>query len=211
VYDRGEGAFLQDLAAFVLAGGKSTRMGTDKAFVEFEGQTLLARALEVTRAVTGDMRIVGQAAQFAAFGPVVEDAFRGCGPLGGIHAALRTSTAELNLMLAVDMPFVSVELLRFLAARAGESEAIVNVVQTDEGWQPLCGIYRPEFANVAEEALLAGRYKITALFEAGRTQIITEKELAAAGFSSEMFRNLNTPEDLAEAHDSASVRHGNSF
>jgi molybdopterin-guanine dinucleotide biosynthesis protein A len=210
VYDRGEGS-LQDLAAFILAGGKSTRMGRDKAFVEFEGQMLLARALELARSVTSDVWIVGDAAKFAAFGPVVEDLFRDCGPLGGIHAALRASAAELNLMLAVDVPFVSAELLDFLTARARESAALVTAVRTDGRWQPLCGIYRRKFANVAEEALSAGRYKITALFEAERMQSISEKELAAAGFSSEMFRNLNTPEDLAEAHDSASVRHGNSF
>jgi molybdopterin-guanine dinucleotide biosynthesis protein A len=202
---------LQDLAAFILAGGKSTRMGRDKAFVEFEGQTLLARALELARSVTSDVWIVGDAAKFAALAPVVEDVFRDCGPLGGIHAALRASAVELNLMLAVDVPFVSAELLDFLTARARESAALVTAVRTDDRCQPLCGIYRRKFANVAEEALSAGRYKITALFEAERMQSISEKELAAAGFSSEMFRNLNTPEDLAEAHDSASVRHGNSF
>jgi molybdopterin-guanine dinucleotide biosynthesis protein A len=179
--------------------------------VEFEGQTLLARALELARSVTSDVWIVGDAAKFAALAPVVEDLFRDCGPLGGIHAALRASAAELNLMLAVDVPFVSAELLDFLTARARESAALVTAVRTDCRWQPLCGIYRRKFANVAEEALSAGRYKITALFEAERMQSISEKELAAAGFSSEMFRNLNTLEDLAEARGSASVRHGNSF
>lgn len=84
MYDRGEGDFLRaSFAAFVLAGGKSTRMGMDKAFVTLDGKTLLARALEVARAVTAEVRIVGDAAKFAAFGPVVEDEFRGCGPLGG--------------------------------------------------------------------------------------------------------------------------------
>jgi molybdopterin-guanine dinucleotide biosynthesis protein A len=174
-------------------------MGRDKAFVEFEGQTLLARALEVTRSVTSDVRIVGDAAKFAAFAPVVEDVFRGCGPLGGIHAALRASAAELNLMLAVDVPFVSSEFLQFLIARARESAATVTVVRTGGGWQPLCGVYRQKFADAAEKALRAGRYKIDALFETGTTRVIGEEELAAAGFSADMFRNLNTPEELAKA------------
>ena len=90
-----------DVAAFVLAGGKSTRMGSDKAFVMLEGRTLLTRALELARTVSDNVRIVGSAEKFAAFAPVVEDVFRECGPLGGIHAALRASSAELNLMLAV--------------------------------------------------------------------------------------------------------------
>ena len=69
---------LTDVAAFILAGGKSTRMGTDKAFVVLEGRMLLARALDAARALTSDVRIVGEAAKFAAFAPVVEDVFPGC-------------------------------------------------------------------------------------------------------------------------------------
>src|ERR1700722_6676083 len=110
MYDRGEGGFLQDsFAVFILAGGKSTRMGADKAFVTLDGRTLLARALELARLVTADVCIVGDAEKFAPFAPVVEDEFRGCGPLAGIHAALRASAVELNLMLAGDLPFVSPE------------------------------------------------------------------------------------------------------
>jgi molybdopterin-guanine dinucleotide biosynthesis protein A len=200
MYDRGEGAFLQDsLAAFVLAGGKSTRMGTDKAFVEFDGRTLLARALEVTRSVTSDVRIVGNAAKFGAFAPAVEDVFRGCGPLGGIHAALRASSAKLNLILAVDVPFVPEALLRFLIERARGSDAIATVPQAEGGWQPLCAVYQQEFAAAAEKALEAGRYKIDALFDVVQTQRVGEEELMASGFSCGMFRNLNTPEELDAA------------
>src|SRR5271167_4302314 len=95
------------IAAFILAGGKSTRMGVDKAFVDYGGRTLLARALDLASSVTPDVRIVGSQKKFAAFAPVVEDVFSDCGPLAGIHASLRASRAELNIMLAVDMPFVS--------------------------------------------------------------------------------------------------------
>ena len=87
VYDRGmEHASESDVTAFILAGGKSTRMGADKAFVEYDGRTLLARALDLARSITHDVRIVGSPERFAPFAPVVEDIFRDCGPLGGIHA-----------------------------------------------------------------------------------------------------------------------------
>jgi molybdopterin-guanine dinucleotide biosynthesis protein A len=190
-----------DVAAFILAGGKSTRMGTDKAFVTLDGRTLLARALETARSVTADVRIVGDAAKFEAFAPVVEDVFRGCGPLGGIHAALKASSSELNLMLAVDLPFVSFALLQYLIAQARNApEATVTIAQVDRRWQPLCAIYRREFSDLAEKALRAGHYKIDALFDQVRMQVIREVELESAGFSSRMFRNVNTPEELAEAH-----------
>ncbi len=189
-----------DVTAFILAGGKSTRMGTDKAFVTLHGSTLLATALELARSVTPDVRIVGDPAKFAPFAPVVEDVFPDCGPLGGIHAALRASHTDLNLILAVDVPFVSPELLRYLITRArSSSAATATVVMAGGGVQPLCAIYRREFADAAETALAAGRYKIGALFDAQRTQIVTEEELEAAGFSPEMFRNLNTQEELARA------------
>jgi molybdopterin-guanine dinucleotide biosynthesis protein A len=192
-----------DLTAFILAGGKSTRMGADKAFVTLDGRTLLARALELARSVTPDVRIVGDATKFAAFAPVVEDVFRGCGPLGGIHAALRSSQTELNLILAVDVPFVSTALLQYLIKRARSSaSAVVTIAQAGGGWQPLCAIYRRAFADAAEQSLRAGRYKIDALFEATRTQLMTEEEFEAEGFSRHMFRNLNTPEELERAASS---------
>jgi molybdopterin-guanine dinucleotide biosynthesis protein A len=190
-----------DLTAFILAGGKSTRMGTDKAFVTLDGRTLLARALDLAHSVTADVRIVGAATKFAAFAPVVEDVFPGCGPLAGIHAALRSSQTELNLILAVDVPFVSFALLQFLIARARNSPATATVPRTTQGWQPLCAIYRREFANAAEAALRAGRYKIDALFDEAHTHAISEEELESAGFSPNIFRNLNTPEDLARARE----------
>lgn len=190
-----------DLAAFILAGGRSTRMGTDKAFVAFEGRTLLARALNVARSVTSDVRIVGDPVKFSPFAPIVEDIVPGCGPLAGIHAALRASTAEFNLILAVDMPFVSPALLHFLISRAQQSTAIVTVPRSAQGWQPLCAVYRRQFAASAEKALRAGRYKIDALFTPLDTQSIEEHDLERAGFSATTFRNLNTPEELAQARE----------
>src|ERR1035438_2296631 len=168
---------------FLLAGGKSTRMGTDKAFLEFGGQTLVDRALTVMAAVCDSVTIVGDPAKFAQYGsskygPVVADVFPGCGPLGGIHAALAHSTAELNLILAVDMPLVSAELLAFLFAAAENTGATINVPRTSKGLQPLCAVYRREFLTVAEQALRAGKYKIDAAFYAVSTHVIAAAELA---------------------------------
>jgi molybdenum cofactor guanylyltransferase len=204
VYDRTMSGGSSGVSAFILAGGKSRRMGTDKAFVVLKGRTLLDWTLALARAVGSDVRIVcaedrGEVEKFQAFAPVVEDVFQGRGPLGGIHAALEASTAELNVMLAVDAPLVTRGLLEFLISRARSSQAMVTVPRVGGGWQPLCAVYRREFAEVAEAALRAGRNKIDALFDPGRTLAIEEAELTKRGFSAEMFRNLNTPEELAGA------------
>ena len=79
---------VDDCTVLVLAGGKSTRMGRDKAFVEFDGRTLLSRALELAGSVSEDVCIVGSRQTFAGLGTTLEDVHKDCGPLGGIHAAL---------------------------------------------------------------------------------------------------------------------------
>jgi molybdopterin-guanine dinucleotide biosynthesis protein A len=186
-------------AAFVLAGGKSSRMGTNKAFLDFRGQTLLHLSLATLKSVCDDVVIVGDPALFAEFGPVISDLFPGCGPLGGIHAALKHSSADLNLMLAVDMPFVSPELLRFLFAAAENTDSIVTVPHTANGFQPLCAVYRRDFIETAEANLRAGKYKIDASFSAIPLRAIEGSELAAAGFPEKDFFNVNTLDDRSAA------------
>jgi molybdopterin-guanine dinucleotide biosynthesis protein A len=195
VYDRD----MAEVSAFVLAGGRSSRMGMDKAFVEFQGRMLLERALAVVTAITPNVYILGSRAKFDALGKVVEDVFPDHGPLGGIHAALRASTSELNLMLAVDMPFVQQSFLNYLVSEAGKHGAMVTVPKAAGNWQPLCAVYRQEFGDLAESALRSGRNKIDPLFREVPVRVIAEDELASGGFSAEMFRNLNSPEELRAA------------
>jgi molybdenum cofactor guanylyltransferase len=188
------------VAAFILAGGKSSRMGQDKAFLTFEAETLLSRALSLAKAVSSQVSIVGDSRKFASFGPVVEDIYRECGPLGGIHAALSSAgAADLNLMLAVDLPFLPARFLEYLVAEAQKSSSLVTVPQTAAGFQPLCAVYRREFRDLAEEGLQNGRNKIDLLFATAELRIISEEEIVRKGFSREIFRNLNTPEDLNAA------------
>lgn len=189
-------AAVADLTAFVLAGGKSTRMGTDKAFIVLNGSTLLARMLDLARSMTTDVRIVGQAEKFSNFAPTVEDVFPGCGPLAGIHAALRSSQTDRNLILAIDLPFLSRQFLDFLIMKSRASDANVTIVRTVEGWQPLCAIYRRAFADSAEAALRQGRYRIDPLFTDASTCVIRDDDLRQQKLSPDLFRNLNTPEDL---------------
>lgn len=191
---------MEDLTAFILAGGKSTRMGADKALLQLEGRTLLARALEVARTGAVEVRIVGDPAKFASFGRVIADVYPERGPLGGIHAALNSTSTELNLMLAVDLPFVEARFLEYLISQARATGAVVTVPRAGGGFQPLCAVYRREFAGIAERSLRAGRNKIDPLFAQVETRVLEEAELSRLGFSAEMFRNLNTPEDLERAH-----------
>ncbi len=190
---------MPDLSGFVLAGGRSRRMGTDKAFLQLDGRTLLVRVLDLLRALTPQVGIVGPAAKFTAYGLVIEDVYAGRGPLAGIHAALTSSTTELNLIMAVDLPLISESLLRFLVEQARASDAVVTVPRIAGGYQPLCAVYRRAFAPLALAALESGKNKIDALFAPATTRILEESELNRFAFGAAMFENLNTPEDLRRA------------
>lgn len=185
------------ISAFILAGGRSSRMGSDKALLSFGDQTLLQRALKTASAVAADVRIVGSD-RYQPFGNVIQDIYPGCGPLGGIHAALTATQTDLNLILSVDMPLMSAEFLEWLVRQAESTQHMVVVPHAAGGVQPLCATYRRAAAQAAEQALKAGDYKIDHLFSRLPTRIITEQEIIAAGFATKIFRNINTPEEYEQ-------------
>lgn len=167
-------------------------MGSDKALLSFGRQTLLERARQ-TAAVAGfNVFIVGPNQRYARFGAVVEDIYKDCGPLGGIHAALSASQTDLNLMLAVDMPLLNPGFLRWLLAQARSASERILVPDVLGGPQPLCAVYRREVRGPVEQLLKNAEYKISNLFTTVPTRYISEREVVGAGFSTEMFSNLNT-------------------
>src|SRR4029077_4226035 len=187
------------VSGFVLAGGKSTRMGQDKAALSLNGRTLLEHALAALRCVCRDVAILGKYELYGTLAPVYEDIFPGCGPLGGIHAALSNSQTQYNIIIAVDTPFIMPEFLSYLVERAITSGAVVTTPEIDDYTQPLCTVYSLDFLPIAERALGSGSYKIVPLFPRDKTLVVREAELRRFAFATEMFENLNTPEDMARA------------
>jgi molybdopterin-guanine dinucleotide biosynthesis protein A len=187
------------LTGFVLAGGKSTRMGQDKAAVTLNGRTLLEHTLAALREVCGDIAILGKHALYGALGPVYEDIFPECGPLSGIHAALTNSQTKFNLIIAVDTPFLSSAFLSYMAERAIATDSVITTPEINGYTQPLCTVYSRDFLPIAEQALRSGNYKIVPLFPKDKTLVIHEPELRQFAFAADMFENLNTPDDLARA------------
>jgi phospholipid/cholesterol/gamma-HCH transport system ATP-binding protein len=182
------------ITAFVLAGGRSSRMGSDKALLTYRDTTLLQHAIQIASAC-GRSYIVGPHNRYGSFGETVEDIYPGCGPLGGIHAALRATTTELNLILSVDMPLMTSAFLQWLTEQARATPECIVVPDAAGGPQPLCAVYRRVVAHFAEQSLRDDDLKIGHLFSRVPTRIIREQEITAAGFSPEIFRNINTPEE----------------
>jgi len=173
-------------------------MGVDKAFLKFQNASLLERAINIARLAADEVHVSGPREKFGH--EAIEDIYPDCGPLGGIHAVLKSSASELNLVLAVDLPFVEADFLRYLL-RQSKAEANVGpplavIPRTARGWQPLCAIYHKAFADAAENALREKRYKIDLLFSQVSVRPVEEEEIFKAGFSLRMFDNLNTREEF---------------
>jgi len=170
-------------------------MGSDKALLSLGGQSLLTQALLTSSAVASTVRISGSKDRYAKFGDVVEDIYRDCGPLGGIHAALSATSTDLNLMLSVDMPRMTSEFLKWLLERASASPELILVPDAAGGPQPLCAVYRPGALPAVTQALQSGKYKIGRLFSKVPTRVLTEQEIVSSGFSVTIFQNVNTPDE----------------
>jgi molybdopterin-guanine dinucleotide biosynthesis protein A len=192
---------MDDVTVFVLAGGQSTRMGRDKALPLLGGQTLLERALALAHRVAPRVAVLGPREKYAATGErIIEDEFSDCGPLAGIHAALGASETDLNLILSVDMPFVPLKFFTYLLERArSRPTAQVTVPRIGGIVQGTCSACRRSFRIMCENQLRLGLCKVEDSIRLANPQYIEEQEILGRGINPGVFRNLNTPEDLAEA------------
>lgn len=180
-------------AGFVLAGGRSSRMGRDKALLELGGVMLVERSLVKLRAVCDEVAIAGGAAELQRFARVVTDAAPGAGPLGGMVAALEQSLHEWNLFVPVDAPFVPEECLRALIEAAREGAADAVVARAGGRLQPLCCVLSRKMLPGLRRELMEGRWRVAPALEAAG--VVSVMDFADAHW----FANLNTPGEYAEA------------
>jgi molybdopterin-guanine dinucleotide biosynthesis protein A len=188
-----------DVVGFVVAGGKSARMGRDKALLPWPGATLLDHALRRLRAVASDVRVLcGPEPRYADCGaPLVPDlaADAGSGALAGVHAGLEAAAGRLGLFLAVDLPHVTPELLAALVDAAADADAVVPV--TARGPEPLCAVYGPACLAPVRRLLASGNPKMTGFWPEVRVRELGSADLVRFGDPDRLFANLNTPDDYA--------------
>lgn len=198
---------VEGFEGFVLVGGASSRMGTDKARLVLDGRTFIERIALELLAVAGAVTIVGSNRAGGSEGfnlggrilPVVPDVFPEWGALGGLHAALSAARADWAFIVACDLPFVTRDLFLRLADLRGDHDAVAPV-QQDGRPQPLCAIYRPASCRqISEKLIKAGERRPVTLLQSVRTGWVGFEELADLGGASRFFENVNTPEDYARA------------
>ncbi len=145
------------IEGFILAGGKSSRMGVDKFNLQIDGKTFLERAVETLKPVCENVKIVLNQKQIIETNQlIICDIYIERGALGGIHTALKTCETKFAIILAVDLPFVTTEAIENLTSYALASNKYLAVVprQNDGRLQPLCAIYRANYCLPILEKLL---------------------------------------------------------
>jgi len=186
-----------EVSGFVLAGGSSRRMGTDKACLPFGRERLVDRQIRLLRAVCSTVAVIGPSAKLRDTGvQVYEDEIPGQGPLGGIHAGLGRARTEFSLFLGCDMPLMEVRFLRYLCEQALAASAVATVPPRWAGGRyPLCVVLRRRALGRVATFLELGHNQVGRFFSRCPRRAVTRAEFERAGFSTRIFCNLNTPEE----------------
>lgn len=185
---------MEQIAAFILAGGASSRMGTDKSQLRLEQQTFTQRIAETLLQLTDSVFIVGRDSDESSLRSVA-DVYPKWGALGGIHAALAACSREWAIVVACDLPFVTSELFSYLAEQRMDHDAVVPI-QEDGRPQPLAALYRVDpCLRQATDLIEAGRRRPLDLLEAVKTRWVAFDELRNFARAHSFFVNINTPED----------------
>ena len=199
------GAVVRQVGGYVLAGGKSSRMGTDKALVEMAGKPLIAWAVERLRQICSDVHILSSNPTLEVYAPLVRDLHSDCGPIGGIEAALAHTSFEWNLLLPVDVPFAPAEFLRDWVERVtGQANVHAAYFDLDGKPQPSLLLIRRETLPSIRASIASERYKLVPAITAATEGMLWVETLGAA-VAEQWFVNLNTPDDLEEARRRAEV------
>jgi molybdopterin-guanine dinucleotide biosynthesis protein A len=184
---------ITQIEAFILAGGASSRMGTDKSQLILDNQTFVERIAATLLTVTDSIRLVGYHENSRL--PVVADIYPNWGALGGLHAALSACRREWAIVVACDLPLVTADLFQHLASLDNEYDAVVPI-QPDGRPQPLAALYRAEpCRRAATELIENGRRRPLDLLESVRTRWVDFAEIANLVQAERFFVNINTPED----------------
>lgn len=198
----------QHIAAFILAGGVSSRMGREKGLLEIGGEPLLVRTARLIEPLVSEVAIVGFPERYSALGlrTIADRKFRAQQdtepirtPLVGIVTALNASKTPWNLILACDLPYLTADWLDWLLARAVVSGAQVVLPRSSGGLEPLAGVYRKECAPPLVAALERGVRKVTDALENLRMEFLSENEWSEHDPEGRVLRNMNSLADYEEA------------
>lgn len=183
------------LTTVILAGGKSQRMGEDKAFLDWNGQAFIQHILDAAKGLTQEVMVIANTKEYATLDiQVYPDLVEDCGPVGGIYTAMQQIKTPYLLVLSCDIPLLQGAVLEHLIEKSIPCDA--NVLTTEERWQPLTAIYNSKTMPIFKEALDTHKLKLRSLLTLMKLHTIAcPKELIPC------LNNINTPNDLKKVRD----------
>ena len=188
---------LSDITGVILAGGQSSRFGSNKAFALLHGKPLIQHVADTLSSVFNDCLLVTNTPGHYDFLniPMVRDRYQDMGPLAGIHAALRHTGKSWIFVVGCDMPAVTPDLVAFLCSFVQEDyEAVIPWRKT--GAEPLCGLYNKTALAKIEQYLKGGGSKVKEMLEKLEVRKIKEQELLQGIDDLQVFYNVNREQDL---------------
>lgn len=186
-----------EATGIILAGGKNTRMGENKAFLKINGERLIDRTLAIFGKVFHDIIIVtNDPLSYIEFADaaIVTDIYKGKGPLGGIYTGLFYTKNDYAFICPCDMPFLNKDFIEYLLRQTGKYDVVVP--ELTEGYQPLHAVYSRNCLPSIKRLLLMDKLKITGFYRDMRVLPIKEEQIRPFNIDGGLFQNLNTPEDL---------------
>lgn len=187
------------VSAGILAGGASSRMGADKALLEFRGRPLIEHQLDLLRPLFGELLIgANQPAPFARFGArVVPDVLPERCSLAGVHALIAAASAPYVFAVACDLPFLNPDLIRYLVDQRDAADVVMPF--TERGPEPLHAVYGKACLPAIESAGRRGAWKMTSFLAEVRVARVDVREAAWAVEGRSPFTNANTPDEWRAA------------
>ena len=201
-----------DVSGIVLAGGRSRRLGRDKAVEPFGGQPLIRRVIERIEPLTAETVVVvadaarGEALPLAEGERVALDIYPDCGSLGGIFSGLSAASAPWGLVVACDMPFLNRQLFEYMLSLRDGWDAVVPL--PGDYPEPTHALYSRECLPHIEVKLQANDLKISGFFDQVKVRYLTENEVRRFDPDLHSFFNVNSPEDLALARELSLAERG---
>jgi len=183
------------VTAIILAGGKSQRMGTNKAFLRYGDKTFIEHQVLTLSKIFGEIILsANDASTYAGLKlPIVSDVMTGKGPLGGICAGLKRATSHHAFVIACDMPFVNEGLILYLKSQINDYDVVVP--QTSRGLEPMHAFYSRNCIQPMYRCLEEGRLRIVDFFSEVKVKVISENDFAGLDAALQSLVNLNTPEE----------------
>lgn len=193
------------LSIVFQAGGSSSRMGSDKGLLEFQGATMIDHILEQIKGLGDETLIISNnPSAYSQFGyPVFEDVYPGMGALGGIYSAIFHSKYEYTLLLACDMPFVNLPFTKYLLSYSSEYDAVIPVWEEGKYPEPFRAIYSKACLAPIKRSLDSGILRIRDFFDQINVKYIGRNEIVEYDPEGYSFFNVNHPEELVLAEEIA--------